>query len=56
MRSIALSDSLEAGDNKKARQEILDSIADFAKADPALLFSGQRSRRHVKEQEKPELT
>ena len=31
----ALSDSLEAGNNKKARQEILDSIADYAKNDPA---------------------
>jgi hypothetical protein len=31
----ALSDSLEAGNNKKARQEILDSIVDFAKTDPA---------------------
>ena len=33
----ALSDALEAGNNKKARQEILDNIADFAKADPALM-------------------
>ena len=33
----ALSDSLEAGNNKKARQEILDSIADFAKNDPAII-------------------
>ncbi len=33
----ALSDSLEAGNNKKARQEILDSIADFAKNDPAVI-------------------
>jgi hypothetical protein len=33
----ALSDSLEAGNNKKVRQEILDSIADFAKADPAVM-------------------
>src|SRR5262249_44321022 len=31
----ALSDAIETGDNKKARQEILDSIADFAKTDPA---------------------
>lgn len=33
----ALSDSLEAGNNRKARQEILDSIADFAKNDPAII-------------------
>src|SRR6266436_3627622 len=33
----ALSDSLEAGNNKKARQEILDSIAVFAKTDPAAI-------------------
>jgi hypothetical protein len=33
----ALSDSLEAGNNKKARQEILDSIAPFAKNDPAIM-------------------
>jgi hypothetical protein len=33
----ALSDSLEAGNNKKARQEILDNIADFAKTDPAII-------------------
>jgi hypothetical protein len=33
----ALSDSLEAGNNKKARQEILDSIAVFAKTDPAII-------------------
>jgi hypothetical protein len=33
----ALSDALEAGNNKKARQEILDSIADFAKNDPAII-------------------
>jgi hypothetical protein len=33
----ALSDALEAGDNKKARQEILDNIADFAKTDPAVI-------------------
>jgi CDI toxin restriction endonuclease-like domain len=33
----ALSDALEAGNNKKARQEILDNIADFAKADPAVI-------------------
>lgn len=33
----ALSDALEAGNNKKVRQEILDSIADFAKADPAVI-------------------
>lgn len=33
----ALGDSLEAGNNKKVRQEILDSIADFAKADPAVM-------------------
>jgi hypothetical protein len=31
----ALSDALEAGNNKKARQEILDNIADYAKTDPA---------------------
>jgi hypothetical protein len=31
----ALSDALEAGNNKKARQEILDNIAVFAKNDPA---------------------
>ena len=33
----ALSDSLEVGNNKKARQEILDSIAPFAKNDPAIM-------------------
>jgi hypothetical protein len=33
----ALGDSLEAGNNKKVRQEILDSIADFAKNDPAII-------------------
>jgi len=33
----ALSDAIEAGDNKKARQEILESIADFAKTDPAVI-------------------
>jgi hypothetical protein len=33
----ALSDALEAGNNKKARQEILDSIAVFAKTDPAAM-------------------
>jgi hypothetical protein len=33
----ALSDALEAGNNKKARQEILDSIAVFAKTDPATM-------------------
>jgi hypothetical protein len=33
----ALSDALEAGNNTKARQEILDSIADFAKNDPAVI-------------------
>jgi hypothetical protein len=33
----ALSDSLEVGNNKKARQEILDSIAVFAKNDPAII-------------------
>src|SRR5262249_5013794 len=32
----ALSDALEAGNNKKARQEILDSIAVYAKSDPAI--------------------
>jgi contact-dependent growth inhibition (CDI) system restriction endonuclease-like protein len=31
----ALSDALEAGNNKKARQEIVDNFADFAKTDPA---------------------
>jgi hypothetical protein len=33
----ALSDLLEAGNNKKARQEIIDSIADYAKNDPAII-------------------
>jgi hypothetical protein len=28
---------LEAGNNKKARQEIIDSIADYAKNDPAII-------------------
>ncbi len=33
----ALSDLLEVGNNKKARQEILDNIAIFAKTDPAAI-------------------
>jgi hypothetical protein len=33
----ALSDALEAGNNKKARQEVLDNIAVFAKTDPAAM-------------------
>jgi hypothetical protein len=33
----ALSDSLEAGNNKKARQEIVDSIAGYAETDPATM-------------------
>jgi hypothetical protein len=33
----ALSDVLEAGNNKKARQEIVDNFADFAKTDTAVI-------------------
>jgi contact-dependent growth inhibition (CDI) system restriction endonuclease-like protein len=39
----ALSDSLEAGNDKKARQEILDSIAIFAKNDPAIIGFARES-------------